>query len=202
MEVLTGKRGEDMMKPYRVIHFIIMTAVILCVTLPLSLFSIEDEYYRKAALLKAFSQYIEWPENSGVKDKNQPFVIGIIGKNPFGSILEKAYSQSSYKIKDRKVEIRAISKPEEIGNCHILFISGSEEKQLDRILAITTGKPILTVGETKGFAEKGAIFNLYISGNDIRFEIDADALQKSRLIVDSQLLSFGTIVKLPGEGKK
>jgi len=176
----------------------ITVLVLLVVTLlsALPLFSIEDEYYRKAALFKIFSQYIQWPKNSDVNDRSKPFVVGVIGKNPFGSILEAAYSQEENKIKDKKVEIRYISKMEEIESCHILFISKSidKEQELEEILAVTRGKPILTIGETKGFAGKGVLFNLFISRDEIRFEINAQALRESRLIPSSQLLSVAKIV--------
>jgi hypothetical protein len=171
-----------------------LVAVILLTWLPISVFTTEDEYYRKTALLKSFAEYIKWPEETGMKDHSKPFIIKIIGKNPFGNILEKAYYEEKIKIKGKTVEIRYISKPEEIGNCHILFISKSIDKELEEILAVTRGKPILTIGETKGFAEKGVLFNLYIRRDEIRFEINALAMRESRLIPSSQLLSVAKIV--------
>jgi hypothetical protein len=174
--------------------FTLIALSIMILLSSLSLFSIEDEYYRKAALFRVFSQYIKWPQDSDVNDQKKPFVIGVIGKNPFGSILEAAYSQEENKIKDKKVEIRYISKMEEIDSCHILFISKSVDNELEEILAVTRGKPILTIGETKGFAEKGVLFNLYISHDEIRFEINALAMRESRLIPASQLLSVAKIV--------
>lgn len=173
-------------------------SILLAILLPLCLFSIEDEYYRKAALFKVFSQYIEWPESSGIGNRSKPFVIGIIGENPFGSILETAYSQEENKIKDKNVEIRYISTMEEIETCHILFISRSVNAQLEEILAITREKPILTIAETAGFAEKGVLFNLYISADELRFEVNARALRESRLVVDSQLLYVARIIEPPG----
>jgi hypothetical protein len=178
-----------------------LVSVILCLVLPVSLFSIEDEYYRKAALFKVFSQHIKWPENPGKNDRSKPFVIGLIGENPFGDILEKAYLQTKKKIKDKNVEIRFIEKMQEIEGCHILFISKSVGKEIEKIAAVTAKKPILTIAEKKGFAEKGVLFNLYISGGQIRFEINAVALRDSGLIVDSQLLSVARIVNMPGPEK-
>jgi len=172
----------------------IAALMLLVLISPSRLFCVKDEYYRKAALFKVFSQYIQWPKNSDVNDRSKPFVIGVIGKNPFGSILEAAYSREENKIKDKKVEIRYILKMEEIESCHILFISKSVDMELEEILAITRGKPILTIGETKGYAEKGVLFNLYISRDEIRFEINALALRESRLIPSSQLLSVAKIV--------
>jgi len=179
-----------------------LASVILCLVLPVSLFSIEDEYYRKAALFRVFSQHIKWPENPGKNDRSQPFIIGVIGENPFGDILEKAYLQTKKKIKDKNVEIRFIAKMQEIEGCHILFIAKSVGNELDDIVALTANKPILTIGEKKGFAEKGVLFNLYISGGQIRFEINALALRESGLIVDSQLLSVARIVNMPGPVKR
>jgi len=173
-----------------------LISVLMVVILPLFLYSTQDEYLRKAALFKVFSEYIKWPEETGMNDPSKAFVISIIGKNPFDSILEAAYHEAKRKIKDKIVEIRYISRPEEINNCHILFISKSidKEQELEEILAVTRGKPILTIGETKGFAEKGVLFNLFISRDEIRFEINAQALRESRLIPSSQLLSVAKIV--------
>jgi len=167
--------------------------------LPVSLFTaIKDEYYRKAALFKVFSQYIQWPEESSTNNQLKPFIITVIGKNPFGSILEAAYHKEKRKIKGKIVEIRYISRPEEITHCHILFISKFFKMKLEEILAITRKKPILTIAETKGFAERGVLFNLFISKNEIRFEINTATLRESQLIVDSQLLSVARIINPPG----
>lgn len=180
----------------------VLISVLLVVILlsPLSLFSIEDEYYRKAALFKVFSQYIQWPENSDINNRSKPFVIGIIGKNPFGSILDKAYSQMGYTVKNKYVEIRFIEKigDEDLEGCNILFLSKTVKKELEEILSITSKKPILTIAETKGFTEKGVLFNLYVCKNKFCFEINALALQESRLIVDSQVLSAARIINAPG----
>lgn len=172
----------------------ILIAVFLLMWLPISVFTIEDEYYRKAALFKVFGEYIKWPEETGMKDQSKSFVISVIGKNPFDTLLETAYYEKKIKINGKSVQIRYIAKPEEIRNSHILFISKSVDTGLVEILTVTRGKPILTIGETKGFAEKGVLFNLYIRRDEIRFEINALALRESRLIPSSQLLSVAKIV--------
>ena len=122
----------------------IAALMLLVLISPSHLICIKDEYFRKTALLKAFAEYIKWPEESSTNDQLNPFIITVIGKNPFGSILEAAYHKEKRKIKDKIVEIRYIAKPDEIRNCHILFISKSVDKELEEILAITRGKPILT----------------------------------------------------------
>ncbi len=155
----------------------------------------ESEYNVKALFLERFTRFIEWPEESAVNDISQPFILGIIGENPFGTILEQIYSQK--KIKDKKVEIRYISDKNEIPGCHLLFISKSEKKALSKILSFTREKQILTVSDTKKFAAQGVLINLYIVENKIRFEINELEARDSGLFISYRLLNLAKIVNPP-----
>jgi hypothetical protein len=77
----------------------------LLLLLHFSLLATEDEYFRKAALLQKISEYIKWPEEMGMNDSSKPFVIGVIGKNPFGSTLENCYQEKKSKIKKSRSNI-------------------------------------------------------------------------------------------------
>ena len=160
--------------------------------------TVREEYTIKAAFMGKFPQFIQWPDKSGMTDTSKPFVIGVIGEDPFGSILEKCYAGKNRKIKNKKVKIKYVKSLEEIPGCHLLFISRSVENDLLKILSITKNKPILTIGETQGFAQKGVHINFYISQKRIRFEINPLAIRESSLSVDSLLLEFAKTIK-PGE---
>lgn len=147
-----------------------------------------EEYRVKALMIAKIGSHIEWPEKMGMNDKSCPFIIGVIGKNPFGSLLESSYSFGWEKLKDKKVEIKYISKPAEIANFHILFISSSMTGRLPEILAITGRKPILTIGDTNGFAEKGVHINICKLEGKIHFEINASTLKKSDITINPHLL--------------
>ena len=82
----------------------------------------------------------------------------------------------------------------EIPECHILFISGSYKERLKEILACTRNRPILTVGDTEGFAEEGVLINFYLVGSKIKFEINEKAVQESGLVMSYRLLSLARIV--------
>lgn len=157
----------------------------------------EDECLMKSAFLGKFARYIKWPEKAGMTDKTKPFVIGILGESPMGALIEKLYSGK--KIMDKDVEIRYISTLRGIYGCHILFIPSSLEKILDRVITVTKDEPILTVGDTSGFAEQGVLINFYVVENKIRFEINEPAVRHASLKVDSLLLEVARIVKSPGE---
>lgn len=147
----------------------------------------------KAGYIEKFTLFVEWPEASTKSESTQVFTIAVIGKNTFGNDLDNLFSKT--KIKNNRVQIRYISAVEEIGGCMILFISGSERNNLPDILRYTTGKPILTISDSKGFGVKGVIINMFQEGDYIRYEINRNALQKSGLIINSLLLNSAVIIK-------
>src|SRR4026208_1666609 len=61
------------------------------------------EYELKAAILFKFANFVEWPTEVLPHDKS-PFVIGILGDNPFGSDLE-AVTRGKM-VNDHPIEIR------------------------------------------------------------------------------------------------
>lgn len=161
--------------------------------LPFSVFAQQSEYTIKAVFLEHFTRFIEWPEPLETADTSQPFYVAVIGENPFGSILDQIYSEQ--KIKNRRVEILHFVTPDDITDCHILFISSTNKEILSEILERTRDKPILTVSDTEGFAENGVLINFYLSGNRIKFEINEKAVHESGLIVSYRLLSLARIVE-------
>ena len=168
--------------------------VILCIGFLTPLFAItqQSEYTIKAVFLEHFTRFIDWPESVDIADASYPFCVAVIGENPFGSILDQIYSEQ--KIKKRRVEIRYFSTPDEIADCHILFISSSNKEILPEILSHTKNKPILTVSDTKGFAESGVLINFYLAGSKIKFEINERAVNESGLVMSYRLLSLAKIV--------
>ncbi len=156
------------------------------------------EYAVKAAFLEKFTRFIQWPENVSA-DSSQPFILGVLGENPFGSDLEHIFSR--HKIINKSGRVRYLRSLEELDDCQLVFISRSMANSLDQILELTRDHPILTVADTKGFAEKGVHINLYHSGNTIRFEVNVEALRRSGLQVSYLLLNLARIVPAPEEGE-
>ncbi len=102
------------------------------------------------------------------------------------------YSQQE--IYNKRVIINEITELKDIKDCHILFIADSEKKELQKILSITNGLPILTISESEGMAKKGVIINFFEENNKLRFEINESALLKSPLKMSYYLLSTARII--------
>lgn len=157
------------------------------------------EYDLKAVYLERFTRFVEWPAESDITDSTKPFTIGVIGKNPLGSIIEQIFA--SRKIRNKKIAVRYISKMHEIDKCHLLFISEDTRRKVSDIVAYTKDKPILTVSDTKGYAENGVLINFYIEEGRLRFEINQSAVKQSRLKVSYMLMQHARILNLSQEHK-
>ncbi len=54
--------------------------------------------------------------------------------------------------------------------------------------------PVLTVGESNGFASEGGIVNLVLNDNKISMEINVAAAKKARLSISSKRLNLAKIL--------
>ena len=149
------------------------------------------EYEVKAAFLFNFAKFVEWPAGAFPKN-DSPFVIGVLGDDPFDHDLEKAVKDK--KVKDRKIVIKRFKRISDLENCQILFVSSSEKDRLAAIFKKVNSKPILTVGDVSGFARRGGVINLIRRDKTIGFEINPKAADKAGLKISSQLLRLAKIV--------
>ncbi len=154
----------------------------------------ENDY--KAAFIERVTRFIEWPvQNDSVTDNN-PIILTVVGENTFGASLDNLFS--STKIKNREVKLLYTNKLTDLFTSDIVFICRSEKPQLIQLLEVLTGRPILIISDTDGFAEKGAHINLFQDGDHIRYEMNVESLKKSGLRASSLLLSSAKIVKNDG----
>ena len=151
----------------------------------------DREYRMKAVFLDKFTHFVQWPAKA-TADTSSPFVIGVIGDSPFGTLLEQIYADR--RVKDRPVDIRYLSALNEIADCHLLFIAQSAADQLPGIIERTHQRPVLTVSDTEGFAARNVLINLYRDGSKVKFEINESAVHASGLTFSYMLLNLARIV--------
>jgi hypothetical protein len=150
------------------------------------------EYEVKAAFLYKFATYVHWPALSEVEVRT-PFVIGVIGVDPFGPALSGVVR--GQRVQGRSIQIRNVTRADETLRCDLLFVSSSERENLQEIFAVLRRAPVLTVGEMDQFAEQGGMIALITEDNRIRFKINPAAVERAGLKVPSQLLKLARIVE-------
>lgn len=135
--------------------------------------------------------FIEWPDRE-IKNNASPFIIKVIGNKQYYNVIRNFYSR--YKIRNKPVDVTHIHNVNEINDCHILFITEITLEKLEKIIEVTRKSSVLTISDTKGYALKGVLINLFIVENKIRFEINKKAVESSGLVLSYHLLKFAKIV--------
>jgi YfiR/HmsC-like len=154
-----------------------------------------SEYLIKAGFIFNFAKFVEWP-SAAFAQPDSPIVIGILGTDPFGTIIDQI-------VQDKKVGTRGFvvkrlkwgADPKDLKECKILFVGASERAHLDDLVQMVRGLPILTVGEAPGFAEHGGVIRFVLEDNRVRFEVNVAAAQQADLTISSRLLTLARIVQ-------
>ena len=151
-----------------------------------------EEYQVKAAFLYNFAKFVQWPSQA-FKKPQDPIVICVFGRNPFGSALGDVIRGKS--VEGRGFVLRPVADAEEASACQILFVVSSEGKRFRSLWGNLKPEGILTVGEVQGFATGGGVINFRLEGGRVRFEINVEAAEQAQLHISSKLLSLAEIVK-------
>ena len=84
------------------------------------------EYAIKAAFLYNFARFVAWPGEDS--QQSDPFVVCILGENPFGSSLANLESKA---VRGRKFTVRYAKNAQDIGNCQMVYVSKSKKDEIE-----------------------------------------------------------------------
>jgi hypothetical protein len=149
------------------------------------------EYQVKAAYLFNFGQFVEWPAGA-LGSSTAPFVIGIVGDDPFGSMLDDVVRGES--IGGHPLEVRRFREGDDVAACNILFIGRDDAARIGRTLQAVRGRSVLTVTDATGDESRGAIIVLKTENKRVRMRIDVAAARANNLVISSKLLRPAEVV--------
>ncbi len=183
-------------------------AVLLCLSLALganaqsSDSAASSEYLIKAGFIYNFAQLVQWP-SVVFSQADSPIVIGILGTDPFGTTIDRVVENK--KLDGRNLVVKRLKwgkDLKDLKDCNILFVSSSEKEHIPDLVNMVKWLPILTIGETPGFATRGGIINLTLQDNKVRFEVNIEAAKQANLNISSRLLALARIVPQSADGRK
>lgn len=152
----------------------------------------DREYQLKAAVVYHFIRYTTWPKEA-FDAPDAPFKVLVVGVDPYGKVLDDALAGKV--VHDRKLAVeRRIALPPEI-DAQVVLCGKMAPEDLALLLLRCKRKPVLLVGETQDFARSGGSARLLVEDDKIRFEVNVDAVQESRLTISSQVLKLARIVR-------
>jgi len=145
----------------------------------------------KAAFLPRFARYATWPPGAMPKGSG-PFVLCVIGADPFGAMLDNA--ARTQVVDGRRIAVRRLQSADEADGCHIAFVEGSRNQPVGQLLAALAQKPVLTVTDATNGGQHGIIHFSIVAGR-VRFFIDEASAARRRIAISSRLLALAIGVR-------
>lgn len=190
MSIGEYRPGSNRKRGIQITFLLLVFILLASMRSPFQIEETSREYQLKAAFLYNFTQFVEWPEGSLPEDT--PFVIGILGKDPFGAYLDELVNGE--KVNEHPLIVQRFASVDEIKTCHILFINISDKSQLQAILKNLKSNNVLTVGDATHFSKNGGIVRFYTEDNKTRIHINLEAAKQAELTISSKLLRLAGIV--------
>jgi hypothetical protein len=142
------------------------------------------EYDLKAVFLLNFASFVEWPDGAQPAP-GEPFLIGVLGDDPFGRSLTDVIAGE--RVRGAPLKVIHSRKLEDLRHCQILFVSNSEAARWSSIISRLRSRPILTVGDDPRFVESGGMVAFY-TGARVQLVADAGRAAAAGLTIRSKLL--------------
>ena len=137
------------------------------------------EYKLKAAYLYNFASFTEWPE------KQSSFQVCIFGEDPFGKHLKQITAR---KIQKQIVSVRTVKTVGALEGCQMIFIAPSASSRINQVLSQIEDKPVLTIADTPGALDRGAMINMATRRGKVTFDVNLHRVKAHGLKISSKLL--------------
>jgi len=181
---------------FRLPKWLVLLTFLFCTsTHPLCAQRDTEEYRIKAAFIFHFAQLIEWPD-AGLPD---PQVLWFCtqGDDPFQGELDRMVTGKQ--IGSRTIRVRHLKRGADVRSCQLLFIADGNAKETAALLQQLGNAPLVTVGDSDNFVQRGGMIGFCMDDNKVRFEINLHAAERAQVAISSRLLALAkTIVGKTG----
>jgi hypothetical protein len=152
----------------------------------------EKPEYIKSAYVYNITKFITWPLNA-FNFSVSPFIFGIFGDKSINSPLVQTLREKKIAGRDWKVDY--YKTPEEIRNCHLVLVNGTDLNQTKSLISFLKNKYVLTVGNNiPNFCQLGGMINIVGTIPNLGFEINKNAIKLAKLEISSELLNLAVII--------
>lgn len=149
------------------------------------------EYQVKAAYLLNFTRYVEWPDQA-FTSPTAPIEICVLGTDPFEGALEQAVAGRVTRGRPLIVHVKRTAS--EARYCPVVFVPAAVWRRNRAVLDQLQGHGVLTVGESREFAEAGGTIGFVIRDANVRFVVNLDARDRAGLRISSRMLALAEVL--------
>lgn len=133
-----------------------------------------------SAVVWGIISYTRWPQ------PQEPLRLCVVG-DAWG---KDALQRSSDRLgPQRSATVRDDISAEDVSSdCDVVYVGRLAQERLIMLVASVTGKPVLTIGEERDFCSFGGMFCLNDAAVGARFAANLDAISRSGLRINPQVL--------------
>ena len=163
-------------------HVVFLGLLLLLMALPTRTLAQTTNHKAYAIFLYNFTKYVHWPENSPQSD----FRITVIGSSKITPELLAIVQNKN--VLGRKILVLQVNTVQELASTDLVYLSNGKSSELDELLRMVAGKPILVVTEREGLSRKGAgISFVTLEDNSLRFVLNDKVITACNLQIATEL---------------
>jgi len=174
----------------RVIKKASVVATLLVVVLGLTSGFAQDreKHELHSMMIYNFLKYIQWPEsaNSG------QFVIGVMGDDDVYNTLKAWYGDRERM--GKILRVKKLTSPSEAKVCQLVYIGSAASNEFEAVHGAVSDNPTLIITDKNGLGKRGSGINFKTVNNRLKFELNQNALDASKLKVSSQLAAMAIVI--------
>ena len=151
--------------------------------------SIDASSSIKISLIEKITQFIQWPE---IKEE---FKIGIYQNKQLKKDMESFYKDKKiHKAEIKLYDIEYFTQ-DKIDKLNLIYFAKESSANIDLILKRIKNKPILIITEFPDDVYQGMHLGIYYKDKRIKFIINQESLENSKLKASYKILKLAKIVK-------
>jgi hypothetical protein len=152
-----------------------------------------------ADVLFDLARFVEWPPGS-FSSPGSPFVVGILGEDPFGPGLDRALARRQ--AHGRSIVVRRFRNLDEYRPCQLLYVGRAKARLMSSVLEFLDflgEHSVLTVSVDDEFVRRGGVVRLSPrpDGSGFDFEINRKTAEREHLVISSELLELAKVEPPP-----
>jgi hypothetical protein len=165
----------------------------------LSAFAVESserskEHIRKVDYVFQLTKFIHWPTSL---TKHSPITLCLFTTNPAQNNWQKIHLQKS---QGHEIQLQYIKRDDQLAQCNMLFVHKQiPNSVIQKNYYTLVSNRILTIGESKNFAEEGGIIQLDLIEGKAKLKINLKTAHETGLSINANLIEIASSVFKRGQ---
>lgn len=137
-----------------------------------------------ANYLTVFPNYVHWP--TGAMAPGEPIRIGVLGRDPFGTVLEQALEGKS--AAGRPLVLVRAREAAALRECQLVFVDHPRQSVLADLVKAAEGRPMLTIVFATDLAGRAMVELVLTPEGNVRYAVNVELLRRADLTPSAGLL--------------